>query len=419
MTSLAAVDRRDGLLVELLAAEPAQVVVRLEADVAVLVASTPARQILLLSAPRDLPEDRLVYALSLQVKTVTRASPPTHVVVLGGGPEVAAALKKAAPLARSIGFHHIDEGGRYAHVTGLRLPVLERVAADFDPEAPVDRARLGDAFRRGQALLAQERAVVARLQGRTQVTAVIMAVCAALTALSYRWGPEAWGRGAHTEALARMGANHGAALREGEVWRLFASAFLHANWQHLVVNMFALWSLGPLLEAVLGPRRYVLLYGAAALGGSLASGLTGADHLSVGASGAIWGLLGAAFGLALRPHGLLPPLMAQQMKSRAGMALLINLGISLVPGIDLRAHLGGGVVGFALMATVLSAGLTPLERRPTPADAEPRPGPWLTGAAVVMALLMALSIVIALLTGRPWELGAGAALRRSAVVDTG
>lgn len=250
------------------------------------------------------------------------------------------------------------------------------------------------------ALLARPRA--------SPVTAVIIGVCAALGLLSQAWG----GSG---EVLWRMGANDGADLRRGEVWRLFASAFLHGGLLHLLMNMYVLWSIGPFLETILGARRYLLLYGAAALGGSLASALLGADHLSVGASGAIWGLMAAAFALAMRPRGILPPRAAEQMKRSLRTTLLINLGISFMPGIDLRAHLGGGVAGFALMVTALTVGLTPLDQRATPADAENGPRPLLSGAAALMVAAMALSVVVALLTGRPWEARAavvqGTALR--------
>ena len=254
-------------------------------------------------------------------------------------------------------------------------------------------------------------ALLAPLRG-SRVTAVIIGVCLALAALSQAWG-------SHGEVLWRMGANDGADLRHGEVWRLFASAYLHAGLLHLSMNMYVLWSVGPFLETILGPRRYLLLYGAAALGGSLASGLLGANHLSVGASGAIWGLMAAAFALAMRPRGVLPPRVAEQMKRSLRTSLLINLGISFLPGIDLRAHLGGGVVGFALMATVLTAGLTPLDQRATPADAERSPSPLLSGAAALMAAAMAASIVVALITGRPWALNAAPVLRRTALAGTG
>ena len=409
-------DDRDRLLVALLVADPGQVVLRWDPDVAVLLSTMEVRRILVLTVPEGVPEDRLAYAFSAHVKTVVRGAPATHFVVMGGGPEVDRALKTAAPRLQPVpmGFHHLDSHGALTHVTGQRLPILARACAAVDPAVPIDRPRIEEARARGQALVAQEQAVASKLQGRSQATMVIVAVCAVLTGLSYLWGA-----GAHDAVLWRMGANRGEALRHGELWRLFASAFLHANGRHLLMNMFALWSLGPFLEAILGPRRYLLLYGAAALGGSLASGFFGSDHWSVGASGAIWGLMAAAFALAIRPNGVLPPRMAQQMKGRLGVALVINVGISLIPGIDFRAHLGGGVVGFALMASVLTVGLTPLEQRATPADAEGKSGGLLSIATALMIAAMALSVVVAIVVGRPWEVGAAPVLRRTPIGDTG
>src|SRR4051812_42859389 len=119
------------------------------------------------------------------------------------------------------------------------------------------------------------------------ITSILIAANVALLGLSY-----AWGNAAHDAVLRRMGANIGADVRAGEVYRLFASAFLHADLVHLAFNMLALWSLGPFLETLLGRHRYVVLYAASALGGALASTLFGGARWSVGASGAIFGLMG-------------------------------------------------------------------------------------------------------------------------------
>src|SRR5512142_1585118 len=160
------------------------------------------------------------------------------------------------------------------------------------------------------------------------VTSLLIALNAALLALSY-----AWGHAAHDAVLRRMGANIGSDVRSGEIYRLFASAFLHANLVHLGFNMLALWSLGPFLETLLGRRRYVVLYAASALGGALDSTLFGGDRWSVGASGAIFGLMGAGIGLALRPRGLLPDAVVAAMKRRATGPLIFNLLYSLTPGV--------------------------------------------------------------------------------------
>jgi membrane associated rhomboid family serine protease len=369
-----------------------------------------------MGVPEEAPRDRLREAFSEPVKAVQQGSPPTHFVAVGGGAEVAAALGEAAPRVEPVrlGFHHVDARGQVAQVKGSPLPLLDRAAARVDESAPLDPQPLADALARGQQLVQQERAAAAKLSGRYRVTVAIMIACVALAALGYVWSD-----GAYNLALWRMGANRGAAVKAGEIHRLLASAFLHAGGIHLAVNMLALWSFGPMLEAILGPRRYVLLYTASALGGALASAFLGGDRSSVGASGAIWGLMAAGIGLAMRPKGVLPPLMATSLRSRAWGPLVINVVYSLQPGVDMLAHLGGGVVGFALMATVLTEGLVPIDQRETAFDAERGPRPLVTAGAAIAVAAMALSVAAALITGRPWEIGGPVTMQRAPIGDTG
>lgn len=410
------VDRRDRLLAALLQGPGAFVLLRCDAVVAELVSGAAPLRIVLVTAADDASADPLHARIEPLVKAVRPGGPPSHFVVVGGGAAAGrAALAKAAPLVQPVrmGFHHLDAAGALTRVKGQALPALEEAHRRLDAVGPLGPDGIAQALADGQALAQQERAIVDRLTGSRRVTVTLMIVCAVLLAVSY-----AFGSGTHEAALWRMGANSGEAVRRGELYRLLASAFLHADPVHLFVNMLALWSFGPMLEALLGPRRFLLLYGASALGGSLASAML-EDRWSVGASGAIWGLMMAGIGIALRPHGLLPPAMIAQMRSRAWWPLGLNLIYSLQPGIDLLAHLGGGVVGFALVVTVLLRGLTPVEQRERAADAEPRPRPLLAVAAALTAAAMAVSVAVALAAGRPWELGAPPALTRTAVADTG
>ncbi|MEI8083587.1 MAG: rhomboid family intramembrane serine protease [Actinomycetes bacterium] len=130
-------------------------------------------------------------------------------------------------------------------------------------------------------------------------------------------------------------------------YRLITAAFLHAGIIHIAFNMFVLIMLGPTLEKVLGHFRYVILYLLAALGGSICS-YAFSDPLSpsVGASGAIFGLMGALI------------VAGRRLKfdiTQVVVLLVINLLIGFIPGgnVDWRAHLGGLVTG-ALVALVLS-----------------------------------------------------------------
>lgn len=409
-------DRRDRLAAALLAIDPEMALLRWDAEAVIFIHVREERVVHLITTPPDLPQDRLEYIFSQHVKRVVAGSPPTHFIAVGGGREAAAALKAAAPFVQPVamGFHHVDDAGAPTWITGKELAMLAPAAARVDMSAPLDPEPLAAALARGQQLVHEERAVAQKLGGQHAVTLGLVIACLGLAGLSYLWDG-----GLHSIALWRMGASSGDAVKQGEVYRLFASAFLHADLVHLLVNMLALWSFGPLLEAVLGPRRYLILYAASALGGAVASALLGSHAWSVGASGAIWGLMGAGLGLALRPKGILPASMAAQLRSRLWMPLLLNIAISLRPNIDIRAHFGGGLVGFALMATILTDGLLPVERRESPTDAEARKSPVALALAALSVLAMAGSVLWAIAAGKPWEISAPPVLERVALGDTG
>jgi rhomboid protease GluP len=93
-------------------------------------------------------------------------------------------------------------------------------------------------------------------------------------------------------ALVRVGANVPAAVDHGEPWRLASAVFVHVGWIHLLVNMIGLWSIGRMLEGLIGSARTFAIYACAGLAGAAASHLWG-GRVSAGASGAIFGLLGA------------------------------------------------------------------------------------------------------------------------------
>jgi membrane associated rhomboid family serine protease len=134
-----------------------------------------------------------------------------------------------------------------------------------------------------------------------------------------------------------------AGVAHGGYYRLLTSMFLHFGIVHLLMNMWALWVLGRILEAALGPLRFLALYLVAGLGGSVAVYYFSDPHgLSAGASGAIFGLFGALI-VVLRRLG----------RSTASVLpiLLVNLVFTFaVPGISIAAHLGGLVTGAAAAA---------------------------------------------------------------------
>ncbi len=130
-------------------------------------------------------------------------------------------------------------------------------------------------------------------------------------------------------------------VAEGQWYRLLTAAFLHGGLFHLLTNMFALITVGPQLEAVLGRSRFLALYVLSALGGSTLSFLVSTPgQLGVGASGAIFGLFGAFYVVVRRLGG-----DANQVLLLLGINLVITFA---VPIIDWRAHIGGLVTGTVL-----------------------------------------------------------------------
>src|ERR671914_322066 len=138
----------------------------------------------------------------------------------------------------------------------------------------------------------------------------------------------------------------GPAVENGDWWRLVTSGFMHAGVIHILFNMYILYWLGTMLEPVLGHVRFGALYFASLLCGSFGVLLLDPDAVTVGASGAVFGLMGGAFVLQ-RLRGVDP------MASGLGPIILLNLAITFViPGISIGGHLGG-LVGGAATAYVM------------------------------------------------------------------
>ncbi len=160
-----------------------------------------------------------------------------------------------------------------------------------------------------------------------------------------------------TEDAAYM-LQHGAmylplVVEKGEYYRMFTCIFLHFGFQHLMNNMMMLFFLGSILEEELGWWRYGVLYIISGIGGNVLSALydlqTGHYVVSAGASGAIFGIIGALFLIIIRNRG--------RIGNLSGRGMLFMVACSLYhgftsTGIDNMAHIGGIITGF-LVAAVL------------------------------------------------------------------
>ena len=154
--------------------------------------------------------------------------------------------------------------------------------------------------------------------------------------------------------LIIMGAKVNSLIDKGQVWRLITCAFLHGGLIHIFFNMYALKILGPEIEYVYGKVKYLVIYLLSAIAASIFSYIFGPQSVSVGASGAIFGLFGAMliFGIKHR----------KQMGKAYMMNILQVIFVNVIIGIsssniDNAAHFGGLIVG-ALIALLLG------ERRP-------------------------------------------------------
>jgi rhomboid protease GluP len=151
--------------------------------------------------------------------------------------------------------------------------------------------------------------------------------------------------------LIELGGNFSTVTTGGEWWRLASAMFLHSGLLHVVMNMACLWDSGRVTEHLFGRWRFLLIYVAAGLVGSIASINWQQESVSVGASGAVFGVY-AALAAALALNGaLLPPTVAKRLRSGALIFMLFTLlnGFGKV-GIDNAAHLGGLIAGAILGA---------------------------------------------------------------------
>jgi rhomboid protease GluP len=157
---------------------------------------------------------------------------------------------------------------------------------------------------------------------------------------------ELFGGSTSTSVLVRMGANVKELVSEGQYFRLMSSVFLHSGYMHVFFNTYVLFALGGFFNRILGEAKYLTVFFVSGIAGSLASFYLGKAAISVGASGAIWGLFGASLALAFFKTRLIPEAIRLRLRKVTLINLAINLGVSFLPMVDMWAHIGGGVAGF-------------------------------------------------------------------------
>ena len=158
------------------------------------------------------------------------------------------------------------------------------------------------------------------------------------------------------EVLIQMGAKESVLLAQGEWWRLVTPMVLHGNLIHLLFNNWALYAVAYQLEALLGARKFLLLYLLAGFGGNVLSAVWSLS-LSVGASGALFGLLGCAWFFERTIQQRVKQITGLPPKAGAYTVMVVaNILFGFImPQIDNAAHIGGLLVGVASAYVILRA----------------------------------------------------------------
>ena len=168
-------------------------------------------------------------------------------------------------------------------------------------------------------------------------------------------------------AYINWGSNFGPMTLGGEWYRLFTSTFLHFGIVHLLFNMYFLQSGGSLVERLFGWKRFLLIYVAAGIAGSLMSTGWNPFRNSAGASGAIFGVYGALAAFLLTQRGGIPITILKRLRMSTGLFVAYSLASgAMTAGVDNAAHLGGLVGGFlvaAALARPIPRGLAHRRRR--------------------------------------------------------
>jgi len=148
------------------------------------------------------------------------------------------------------------------------------------------------------------------------------------------------------DLVGELGAKDNMAIAAGELWRLITPVFIHGGMAHFFVNMYSLYAIGPIVERFFGAGRTLTLYLLSGIAGVVLS-LSFSPYRSVGASGAIFGLLGSLGAFLYVNRTTFGQAGRMQLRHIILVALL-NLGLGLSPGIDNWGHLGGLLFGAVL-----------------------------------------------------------------------
>ncbi|MEM9865018.1 MAG: rhomboid family intramembrane serine protease, partial [Myxococcota bacterium] len=331
---------------------------------------------------------------------------PVDVVVTGGDHALVSRLRRleASP-GPSFGWSVLTEDGMIVSESPGPGGQSLAAAAEQGTAKMVGEAQWRTLLQRAQAATERTRRSGAEMNAfrramasrKPVATYVLMATIGVVFAIQQRFGNDA------TPGLGRLGALVRERVFEGEAYRLLSCSLLHGGFVHAAVNTYVLFVLGAFFERVTGSARVVTLFVLSALGGSLASATISEGGMSVGASGAVWGLLGAHAVLAFVRHDLLPEALVAGARRAAVFNLGINVLASFHPLIDMWAHFGGGAAGAVVFALWLHRGL-PRRGEGEALKAGPVKAPGLRVVAAMLYATLVGCFAAAVALGKPWEL---------------
>jgi len=198
------------------------------------------------------------------------------------------------------------------------------------------------------------------------------------------------------EQVLEFGAKDNVSILAGQVWRLVTPVFLHAGLAHLGVNMYSLFALGPPVERFFGAPRMLALYLLSGISGVVFS-LAFNPYPSVGASGAIFGLLGALAMFLYLHRGLFGAAGGMQLRQLIIVGALNLVYSAANPGIDLWGHIGGLLAG-AACAAYFGPRLAPEVILGVPSGlTDERPWPEVAPRVVVAALAVGATAIAAMM----------------------
>lgn len=289
--------------------------------------------------------------------------------------------------------------------------VLERWERTFGPRQDEASPAMQETLRRVDSLQdnaglpptpAPSRGIRFRLSaGQPRAVFAILAINVVMYGLTYFLS---WQRGntdmSYTYVLYLLGAKYGPAIDAGQYWRFITPVFLHGGLIHLAFNSYALYIMGPQAERLFGTWRFLAIYLLAGFAGVLGSYIH-SPGLSIGASGAIFGLIGALAAFFYVVRSLIgAEASRQQLNQLIGLAVVNLLFGFIMPTIDNAAHIGGLLAG--TVAGYILAPRYRVDQRlypPQVVRADRTVIGWLGVGVFMVVLLAAAAVAVVMLRG--------------------